>query len=416
MDQDQRTLARSKPTLPASAPRVLLTAVAESVTVSAETTKLVTLIGSRRDCDLSIGQSDVSKVHCALVNTGTNIVVADLGTRAGTFVNGRPVSVATLCPGDELRVGSEPVAVWFGESTDGSVSPAADENQGDLELPRPLRLEGAGQSYELTRLPAVIGRRSTCQVVLDTPDVSLAHALLFAVGGRPAICDLGSRSGTYLNGQRVGLGWLADGDVLSIGGEKLSVVLGSLREVPPDAAADTDPGVPSLETSDGTDADLGNAAFSPDSGHEGLDAEPTIPWASARGDRAALEQREAALDEREAKLAAAERELARKQAELAERETTDEEGVKRIAQLMGALGEAWQVFGFGDAAAARCAEPDPRPGLSAESGSDVGSPGPGDVGGYSSSAGLPAPLVNRALFSSVRPDGTTYHKPDANML
>jgi len=416
MDQHNSTLARSKPTLPAGAPRVLLTAVAESVTVSAETTKLVTLIGSRRDCDLSIGQSDVSKVHCALVNTGTKIVVADLCTRAGTFVNGRPVSVATLCPGDELRVGSEPVAVWFADAMDGSVSPAADENQGDLELPRPLRLEGAGQSSELTRLPAVIGRRSACQVVLDTPDVSLAHALLFAVGGRPAICDLGSRSGTYLNGQRVGLAWLADGDVLSIGGEKLSLTLGSLREVPPDAAANADPGVPSLETSDGTDAEVENAALSPDSGDEGLDAEPTIPWASARGDLAALEQREAALAEREARLAAAERELARKQAELAERETADEDAAKRIVQLMGALGEAWQVFGFGDAGTAPCAEPDPRPGMLAESGSDLGSSGSGDVGGYSSSTGLPAPLVNRALFPSVRPDGTTSHKPDADML
>jgi pSer/pThr/pTyr-binding forkhead associated (FHA) protein len=407
MDQHNSTLARSKPTLPAGAPRVLLTAVAESVTVSAETTKLVTLIGSRRDCDLSIGQSDVSKVHCALVNTGTKIIVTDLCTRAGTFVNGRPVSVATLCPGDELRVGSEPVAVWFADAMDGSVSPAAGENQLDLELPRPLLLEGAGQSYELTRLPAVIGRRSTCQVVVDTPDVSLAHALLFAVEGQSAVCDLGSRSGTYLNGQRVGLAWLADGDVLSIGGEKLSLTFGSLREVPPDAAPDADPSVACLEANDETDAELGNAACSPDLGDEGFDAEPTIPWASARGDLAALEQREAALDEREARLLAAERELARKQAELAERETADEEAVKRVAQLMGALGEAWQVFGFGAGAAARYAEPDPGSGSSSEPGADLGSPDREDSDDYSARAGLPAPLVSRALFPSVGPDGAT---------
>lgn len=59
--------------------------------------------------------------------------------------------------------------------------------------------------------------------MLDTPDVSLAHALVCLVAGRPAICDLGSRSGTLVNGQRTDLAWLADGDQVEIGGERLTV-------------------------------------------------------------------------------------------------------------------------------------------------------------------------------------------------
>ena len=72
-------------------------------------------------------------------------------------------------------------------------------------------------------LPAVIGRRQACQVVLDTPDVSLGHALLLAIEGRLAVFDLGSRSGTYVNSERVTLVWLRPGDHLSIGGEQLTV-------------------------------------------------------------------------------------------------------------------------------------------------------------------------------------------------
>ena len=401
MGQDKKTLARLKPTLPVDAPRVLLTAVAEHVTISTETTKPVTLIGSRRDCDLSIGNSDVSKLHCALVNTGARIIVTDLCTRSGTFVNGQPVSIATLRPADELRVGSEPVGVWFPEPADNLAPPSAGENEADLELQRPLRISGAGQSYELVTLPAVIGRRSACQIVLDTPDVSLAHALLFAIQGRTVIYDLGSRSGTYLNGQRVGLAWLGDGDELSIGGEKLSVTFGGIREVPPKAAANADPAVSFAKTMDDMGAVLRDAAPPSNPRHERLGAEPTFSGAPERGSLAALSHREAALDEREARLAAAERELARKQAALAERETANAEALTRIAAFLGALSEAWRAVGFGPAPATKPAEPNLRRVTSAGPEASLVDPASGGANRPMSGNGLPAPLVDKALFPNL---------------
>jgi pSer/pThr/pTyr-binding forkhead associated (FHA) protein len=251
--------------------------------------------------------------------------------------------------------------VWFPQQADDSAPPPAGEHEDDFELRRPLRLTGAERSYELTALPAVIGRRSTCPVVLDTPDVSLTHALLFSIEDRPAIFDLGSRSGTYLNGQRVGLAWLADGDELSIGGEKLSLTFGGLQETPPTTAAAADPTASVAEADNSVVDVLQNTARLRDSGRERLDARPSSARAPTRGEFAALSQREAALDEREARLAAAERELACRQAELAERERANAEAAAQVAASLDELRETCRVLGLTRALAAQPTNPNSRP-------------------------------------------------------
>ena len=49
----------------------------------------------------------------------------------------------------------------------------------------------------------VIGRSPYCTLVLDHPTVSRVHASLRRVNGRIELSDLGSRNGTYVNGQRL---------------------------------------------------------------------------------------------------------------------------------------------------------------------------------------------------------------------
>ena len=67
-------------------------------------------------------------------------------------------------------------------------------------LTKPLVLRWKEDEFRLDSLPAVIGRRQACRVLIDTPDVSLAHALLLTINECPAVMDLGSRSGTFING------------------------------------------------------------------------------------------------------------------------------------------------------------------------------------------------------------------------
>lgn len=204
---------RSTPRLPDSAPLARIELESDAG-LACETNAPVVLIGSRRDCAMAVQHGDVSQAHLALVNTGSSIVAVDLCSRTGTFINNQRVTVATVRPGDKLRIGSLDLRLEF------AVPP---ESKGDApRLSSPLKLSG-GVAVDIKTLPAVIGRRQGCAVLLDTPDVSLAHALLVAIEGKPAIFDLGSRSGIILNRRRMSESWLHDGDELSIGGEKVRI-------------------------------------------------------------------------------------------------------------------------------------------------------------------------------------------------
>jgi pSer/pThr/pTyr-binding forkhead associated (FHA) protein len=73
----------------------------------------------------------------------------------------------------------------------------------------------------------LIGRSSSCNVVLDAPLVSRRHAVLDVDANRAAIADLGSRNGVFVNGVRVcGTRVLHDGDSISLGAETLDVSIG----------------------------------------------------------------------------------------------------------------------------------------------------------------------------------------------
>lgn len=211
--------------LPPDAPLARLLAPANAVTAICSTEKPVTLVGSRRDCDLPVQSGDVSQAHCAVINTGRALLVTDLCSRAGTFINDRRVTVSPLRRGDRLRVGSVPVDVEY-LAEPKSAEPASPP--GSLKI-------GGEHEFDAAALPIVIGRRQGCHVVRDTPDVSLAHCLVFLLGDHLAVADLGSRSGTLVNGRREALAWLASGDVIEVGGEKLKVEWSGAS--PPDRAA-----------------------------------------------------------------------------------------------------------------------------------------------------------------------------------
>ena len=63
-------------------------------------------IGRGDDCRVRIASSEVSREHCLLIPRGNGILVRDLGSRNGTFVDGRPIQEERLlAPGGTLTVG-----------------------------------------------------------------------------------------------------------------------------------------------------------------------------------------------------------------------------------------------------------------------------------------------------------------------
>ncbi len=73
-----------------------------------------------------------------------------------------------------------------------------------------------------------IGRGLENQIVLDDLLVSRRHTELLPQGDGFEVRDLGSRNGTYVNGQRVGVAHLAENDLLAIGHSRFTVRGGQL--------------------------------------------------------------------------------------------------------------------------------------------------------------------------------------------
>ncbi len=68
----------------------------------------VTVIGRRGDCDLRIPLPVVSRRHCQLSQNEASVKLRDLGSRGGTFVNGKRVDEnkeVLVKAGDYIRIG-----------------------------------------------------------------------------------------------------------------------------------------------------------------------------------------------------------------------------------------------------------------------------------------------------------------------
>ncbi len=103
------------------------------------------------------------------------------------------------------------------------------QNDGGTTIVR-FWLEYQGHTLELRSGTVVVGRSSTCHIVLDDGLVSRRHAQ-FVISGKTAVIeDFGSVNGVYLNGERIsGQRALRDGDRVQIG--KQDFVLRSATKV-----------------------------------------------------------------------------------------------------------------------------------------------------------------------------------------
>jgi pSer/pThr/pTyr-binding forkhead associated (FHA) protein len=64
-----------------------------------------TSIGRGEECNLQIPLASVSRKHCELTASPTELKVKDLASSNGTYVNNRRVNEVALKPGDRLVVG-----------------------------------------------------------------------------------------------------------------------------------------------------------------------------------------------------------------------------------------------------------------------------------------------------------------------
>ena len=83
------------------------------------TRKGIIVIGRDSDCDVRIESQYVSRHHCCLSESNEGLVIEDLESRNGTFLNGQRISSAVLRSGDEIAIAHVRYIVDLGDLNSG---------------------------------------------------------------------------------------------------------------------------------------------------------------------------------------------------------------------------------------------------------------------------------------------------------
>lgn len=135
----------------------------------------VTTVGRQDDCHLRIKSSQVSRKHCELFEKKGMLLVKDLGSSNGTYVNGKRIQEQrVLEPGDELTIGQLLFKVTkVGEAPATATSPAtAAVKPGDTAV--------------VEAIPAQDNEEFEIEFDVDTPDPETIPTVADTAAAPPA--------------------------------------------------------------------------------------------------------------------------------------------------------------------------------------------------------------------------------------
>lgn len=191
------------------------------------------IIGADPACAVPVRDPRVSHMHAHVLRAADVVLVRDLGSSGGTWVNGNPVTVPQrLKSGDRLRVGSTEFVVRLDGA--GAREAAPTPGQRPSHFPSALGVGDAAPHFEVrtghslglsfaldaSRQQASIGSDPICEIRLDDPSITRRHAILQLQGTAWHVTDANSYAGTFHNGNQLASGqWapLREGDVVRVG-------------------------------------------------------------------------------------------------------------------------------------------------------------------------------------------------------
>jgi DNA-binding CsgD family transcriptional regulator len=127
--------------------------------------------GRSSDSEISLGHISVSRNHAELRWDGRRLVVRDLNSRNGTFVNGRRVREAILGVGDVLRLGDVVIDV-VSALKDLLLVSEVDTGQGEGAAAQPRN-----KTRKLPRVLSDAEERVYLQLLRGWPEKEIAEAL-----------------------------------------------------------------------------------------------------------------------------------------------------------------------------------------------------------------------------------------------
>ena len=189
-----------------------------------------TTIGRDQENDLVQADAVVSRRHALLKYQDGKFLLLDLGSSGGSKVGDQSVGGRSLSTGGAIGVGQTQLTLVETESSE-DVAPAT--SSGATMVAQPESSGGvlvvqsgpdSGKSFPLVQGENTIGRDPSCQILLTDPAVSRLHALIRRDGEASMVYDLGSRTGTTVEGETLTGHSLSSGDVIAVGRSELTMM------------------------------------------------------------------------------------------------------------------------------------------------------------------------------------------------
>jgi len=169
------------------------------------------VIGRSRQCDIVLASDNVSRRHARVFMEHGHALIEDLQSANGVYVDNIRINSATeLDDRSVVQIGDFHLFLRGGHG--------AGSSQKHMAVRLVGRNEGvADQVFQISETTS-IGRSRDCGIILIHPSISRLHArIIVRPDGSVLAEDLGSTNGVSVNGKRVKVWQLVEGNLLSIG-------------------------------------------------------------------------------------------------------------------------------------------------------------------------------------------------------
>ena len=185
-------------------------------------------IGRDSGNDLTVEDSAISRHHAMVKVQDDSFTLVDMGSRAGTRVAGKTLKGKDIGPAGVVEIGETRLNLVRVEDAGPGAAPVSNAGETIVDMPGGgggvlIAQSGpdAGKSFPIATGDNVIGRGADSAVLLNDDTVSRRHALIRSEEGRFVVFDLGSRTGTLVNGDPIGGHRLLAGETIALGGAEI---------------------------------------------------------------------------------------------------------------------------------------------------------------------------------------------------
>ena len=182
-------------------------------------------LGRGAENDMVIEDSAVSRSHAMIRVRPDEMLLVDLGSRGGTKVAGQTLVGKSIRSGGVVKIGQTTMNLVEVEAGEQAAAPVS--SGGETMIAQPGASAGgvmivqsepdAGKSFPLVQGDNVVGRDPEGQMVLSDDAASRRHALIRNEQGNIMVFDLGSRTGTQVDGESLGGLVLSAGNTITLG-------------------------------------------------------------------------------------------------------------------------------------------------------------------------------------------------------